>query len=187
MTGITSHPKLNSLPLNTPPPPPHTGLFLPWEAATGVERRRASGHAAAVRGISRGRGRHQRCDAADVRGVCSFECVCDIMRDKTKIRTSVCCGGVAVREQVVELKWSFSVCVCDQVCSGFMPNHSGATMTSCGVRTHTHTHTHTQVISIDSTFYVFDRKQCLTTFPRGPLCLSLSLSLWRIHTGLCVP
>lgn len=73
-------------------------------------------------------------------------CVRAVLRDEIKI--SVCCVEEVhdVRVQAAVLKWSFScaleVFVCDQVCSGFVPNHSGATMTSCCLRwTHTHTNT----------------------------------------------
>lgn len=38
--------------------------------------------------------------------------MCVVMRDKAKIRTSVCSG--AVRAQVVVLKWSFSMCLCSR-------------------------------------------------------------------------
>lgn len=57
------------------------------------------------------------------------------------------------------------VCVCDGVCSGFLPDHSGATMTGRGVRLKQRL----RVVPLRTSLSVVfgNRKRGLTTFPRG--------------------
>ena len=135
-TGL--HVRYDFTPKSRPPPPPppstpHTRLFLPREAAAGVERCRAGGHAAVVTGISGWRGRKERCGAARVRVRLSRPRV--TRRGTAEMRGCRGAGGVGGGGLVC----ASGVFVWDQVCSGFLPDHSGATMTSRGVswrRTH---------------------------------------------------